>query len=54
MANLLHAADVYHASNPQASQLSSSAVADDDLILKLKEEVVDKFASDLSRLQQEI
>jgi hypothetical protein len=51
MANLLQAADVYQASNNH----SDIAQADgDDLILKLKEEVVDKFTQDLTRLQLEI
>ena len=52
MANLLQAADIYHASNPSASD--SHATDGDDLLLKLKEEVVDKFTQDLTRLQLEI
>jgi hypothetical protein len=41
MANLLQAADIYHATNPSAAD--AQATDGDDLILKLKEEVVDKF-----------
>jgi hypothetical protein len=52
MANLLQAADIYHATNPSAAD--AQATDGDDLILKLKEEVVDKFTQDLTRLQLEI
>jgi len=52
MANLLQAADIYHATNP--SSADAQATDGDDLILKLKEEVVDKFTQDLTRLQLEI